>query len=180
MFTPTGLGVNGLKVQCFINVEGVAALEYDYSAGVGADFIFAGGEAMVDAGGAFRLTKAYAKYSPWFSGAGMSKDAIFKQCINNYVMSWVGVELMNWVNEYSGLRLVQKAVNVVVREPEHARFIPRVPAPICACADLLRWQRLICSPVLVALSKYAAPPSASAREYDALELPAQRPASPLM
>ena len=49
-----------------------------------------------------------------------------------------------------------------------------------AWADLLRWQRLICSPVLVALSKYAVPPSASALAVEVLELPAQRPASPLM
>jgi len=43
-----------------------------------------------------------------------------------------------------------------------------------ACADLLRWQRLICSPVLVALSKYAVPPSASALAVEVLEEPAQR------
>ncbi len=60
------------------------------------------------------------------------------------------------------MKLPLESVNVEVREPEQAKFMPRVPAPMWACADLLRWQRLICSPVLVALSKYAVPPSASA------------------
>ena len=114
LFTPSGIGVNGLTVECYLSVSGVASITYDYQAGVGADFVFASGEATVNAGGGFSLTKAYTKTSPTFSGAGMSKDAIFKQCINNYVMSWVGVEMENWVNEYSGLRLLKRAIGEMI------------------------------------------------------------------
>jgi hypothetical protein len=55
-----------------------------------------------------------------------------------------------------------------------------MPPPTYASADLLRWQRSIVSPVPPALSKYAVGPSASARDDESLELPAQRPASPEM
>ena len=55
-----------------------------------------------------------------------------------------------------------------------------MPPPMWISALLLRWQRLIASPVPEALSQYADGPSASARALLELDDPAQRPASPEM
>ena len=35
---------------------------------------------------------------------------------------------------------------VLVFAPEHARLALSTPSPMCACADLERWQPLIASP----------------------------------
>ena len=64
--------------------------------------------------------------------------------------------------------------------PEQARLRLLTPPPMCTSAALLRWHRSTCSPVPAASSRYAEGPSASARVLEALLLPAQRPASPLM
>src|ERR671931_503683 len=76
-----------------------------------------------------------------------------------------------------GLNVSPEPVPVVyVRAPEHARFALATPPPMCACADLDRWQPGIDSPVDV--SQYAVEPSASTFEGDWFVLPAKRPASP--
>lgn len=114
IFTPSGYGASGLKVKCFLEVAGVGSVTYDYKVGVGGDFVFASGEATVNAGGSFSLAKAYTKYSPEFSGAGQDSNTIFDQCLRNYLPTWVGVEMQNWVDQYSGLKVIQQGINRVV------------------------------------------------------------------
>ena len=64
-------------------------------------------------GGSFSLTKAYTKYSPEFSGAGQDSNTIFDQCLRNYLPSWVGVELQNWVDANSGLKAIENGIKRV-------------------------------------------------------------------
>lgn len=111
MFTPSGLGVNGLQVQCILSVTGVASVQYEAKVGIGGDFILASGSATVDTGGSFSLTQSYVKTSPTFSGAGQNFSGLLQQCVNNYLAGWIGIELQNWVDKYAGLKAVRKAMN---------------------------------------------------------------------
>ena len=111
-----GLGVNGLEVQCILSVTGVGEIKYDHKIGFGGDFVFAKGEATVDAGGSFSLTDEYTKLSPTFSGAGQTFDGLLRQCTNNYLAGWIGIELDNWVQKYSGLRVIKKAISKLASE----------------------------------------------------------------
>jgi hypothetical protein len=115
-FTRTGITTPGTRITCGLIINRIADISFNAEAGVGADFLLAGGQVMVEAGGSFNFNKEFSKTSATWSAAGQTEDMIVEQCVNNYVKRWVTVELTKYLEEYPGLEIIQKTVHRIISD----------------------------------------------------------------
>ena len=114
VFTTNRITTPGTRVSCFLIIDQIADVSYHSELGVGGDFLLANGEAVVEAGGGFNLNKEFSKTSATWSAGGQTEEMITTQCGQNYVRRWIANELTKHLEDSSGLKIIQKAVQRVL------------------------------------------------------------------